>query len=87
MNVSAQPLAWASLHPLGRARGVVVGTIPVTRKRSFWHEVEVQKLDELHLDFSARGTGFEQGGDCQEAVERFKCAGIGRAIEKACDEG
>lgn len=59
MNVSAQPLAGASLHPLGRARGVFVGTIPVTRKRSFWHEVEVQKLDELHLDFSAGGTGFE----------------------------
>lgn len=87
MNVAAQPLTWASLHPLGRARGVVVGTVSITRGRSFGHEVKVQKLDKLHLDFSAGRTGLEQGGNGQKAVERFKCAGVGGAIEKACDEG
>lgn len=87
MNVPAQPLAWASLHSLCRARGVVVGVVCIARKRSFGHEVEVQKLNELHLDFSTGGTGFEQGSNGQETVERFKCAGVGGVIEKACDEG
>lgn len=87
MNVPAQPLARASLHSLGRARGVNVGVVSITRKWSFRHQVEIQKLNELHLDFSAGGTGFEQGGHAQKTVERFKCAGVGRAIEKACDEG
>ena len=87
MNVPAQPLAWASLHSLGRARGVVVGTVSIARKRSFGHKVEIQKLNELHLDFPTGGTGFEQGSNGQETVERFECAGVGGAIEKACDEG
>ena len=87
MNASTQPLAWASLHPLSCTRGVITVTVPVARRRSFGHEVKVQKFDELHLDFSAGGTGFEQRGYGQEAVEGFECAGVGGAIEEACDEG
>lgn len=85
MNIPAQSLAWASLHTLSRAGGVVTVIVPVAR--SFGHEVEVQKLDKFHLDFSAGGTGFEQRGYGEEAVERLKCASIGGAIEEACDKG
>jgi hypothetical protein len=53
----------------------------------FGHEVEVQKLDELKLNFSACFSGLEEASYCQEAIEVLKGTGILRGFDESAYKG
>ena len=72
---------------LGPARCVHVRDREPRIRGGFGHQVEVEELDGFHLDFSARGAGFEQRGDGEEPVEGFECAGVAGGAEEGGDEG
>jgi len=63
------------------------GAIRGRDRRRFGHEVEVQKLDELKLHFSACFAGLEEAGNCQETIEVFESTGVLRSFDEGAYEG
>jgi len=55
--------------------------------RRLGHQVEVQELDELELDLTARLARLEDRGDGQQAVEVLEGARVLRRVEEGTDEG
>lgn len=54
--------------------------------RSFWHQIEIKKLDELQFELASGRAGFEERGNGEQAVKSLEGAGIVGLFEKGDDE-